>query len=123
VCYKNNSEENKTMKKIAVPVLDGKLGAHFGHVTEFHFFETEGKEIKNKTIVVPPTHSPGIIPKWVSEQGATEIIAGGMGQMAIDIFNKNGVNVFIGAPIDTPENLVKEFVNGTLITNENLCDH
>jgi predicted Fe-Mo cluster-binding NifX family protein len=43
--------------------------------------------------------------------------------MAIDIFNSNGVNVFIGAPIDTPENLVNNFVNGTLKTNENLCDH
>ncbi|MEA3316448.1 MAG: NifB/NifX family molybdenum-iron cluster-binding protein [Bacteroidota bacterium] len=111
------------MKKIAIPVLDGKLGVHFGHVTEFHFFEAEGTEIKEKTVVTPPQHSPGIIPKWVSEQGATEIIAGGMGQMAIDVFNKNGVNVYIGAPIDTPENLVKDFVNGSLKTNENLCDH
>ena len=29
--------------------------------------------------VVPPPHEPGLLPKWLAEKGATDIIAGGMG--------------------------------------------
>ena len=109
--------------RIAIPVVNKKLSVHFGHAEKFYFFDIENKKIKNNEILNPPVHDVGTIPKWVSQQKATDIIAGGMGQMAIDLFNKAGVNVHIGAQIQDPEKLIVEFLNGTIQLNSNLCDH
>jgi predicted Fe-Mo cluster-binding NifX family protein len=111
------------MKKIAVPVSQGKLALHFGHCQEFHFFTIEDEQVGNSEALNPPPHAPGVIPEWVSQQGATDIIAGGMGQRAIDIFNQRGVNVFVGAPSKDPQKIVEEFISGELETQANLCDH
>jgi predicted Fe-Mo cluster-binding NifX family protein len=110
-------------KKIAIPVSEGKLAMHFGHCREFHFFTVENEQIGEVEVQTPPPHSPGVIPQWVSRQQATDIIAGGMGQRAIDIFNQQGVNVFVGAPTREPRAIVEEFLAGTLETQANMCDH
>ena len=51
------------------------------------------------------------------------IIAGGMGQRAIDLFNERGINVFVGAPAISPEEVVKGFLNESLSFSANYCDH
>lgn len=111
------------MKKIAVPVIDGILCKHFGHCQEFHLFDVENSQIKNSTGETPPPHAPGVIPNWLKEKGVTDVIAGGMGQRAIDIFNRQGVNVFVGAPDKDSETIVKDFLSGNLETQHNMCDH
>lgn len=111
------------MKKIAVPTSQGKLARHFGHCQEFNFFEVNDSKIENEEAMTPPPHQPGIIPKWIHQQGATDVIAGGMGQRAIAIFNQLGINVYVGAPSKDSRTIVEEFLNGELETQANLCDH
>jgi len=111
------------MKKIAVPTSEGILDAHFGHCKQFAMVEVEDKTILNTTYIDAPPHQPGLLPPWLAERGATDIIAGGMGQHAIRLFNEKGVNVFVGAPKLTPEELVNGFLRETLEFNANYCDH
>lgn len=111
------------MEKIAIPAIDGKLSAHFGHCERFVFYTIEDGKITKKEALAPPPHAPGIIPQWVSDQGATRIIAGGMGQKAIELFNGRGVSVHVGAPLDATEAIVDSFLKGELDTSNNLCDH
>jgi predicted Fe-Mo cluster-binding NifX family protein len=66
---------------------------------------------------------PGLYPKWVAQFGVTDVIAGGMGQNAITLFNQQKINVFVGAPIKTAEELVIDFLNNNLNLNANYCDH
>ena len=111
------------MKKIAVPVINGSLCTHFGHCQEFHLFDIEDGKISNIEQKTPPPHAPGVIPKWISEQAVTDVIVGGIGQRAIDIFNAEGVNVYAGAPSNPSKTIIEDFINGSLTLNENLCDH
>jgi len=111
------------MKKIALPVANGILCPHFGHSEQFHVFDVEGTKITNETILPPPPHEPGILPRWLSEKNVTDVIAGGMGQRAITLFNQQRINVYVGAPSKKPKELVEDFLNGTLETSINLCDH
>lgn len=111
------------MKKIAIPTINGLLCRHFGHCQEFHVFEVEDSEVSNQSALTPPPHAPGVIPKWLGEQGVTDVIAGGMGQRAIDIFNQQGVNVFVGAPDKPSGTIVRDFLSGNLETQANMCDH
>lgn len=110
-------------RKIAVPTSNGKLDGHFGHCQQFAMVEIEENEIKEITYLDAPPHQPGLLPPWLAERGATDIIAGGMGQRAINLFNERGVNVFVGAPPLTPGELVDGFLKETLSFSANYCDH
>ncbi|MFC2138583.1 NifB/NifX family molybdenum-iron cluster-binding protein [Bacteroidota bacterium] len=111
-------------RKIAVPVNEnGILDAHFGHCKFFALVEVENDKIISDEKVVPPPHEPGVLPKWLADKGVTDIIAGGMGQKAIQIFNQCNVNVFVGANQINSDELVKGFLNKTLTLTSNYCDH
>lgn len=111
-------------KKIAVPVdNDGTLDAHFGHCKFFAIFRIEGEKIITEDNVTPPPHEPGVLPKWLAEEGVTDVLAGGMGNRAIQIFNQNKVNVFVGAPKLNANELVDGFLSGTINFSANYCDH
>jgi predicted Fe-Mo cluster-binding NifX family protein len=109
--------------KFAIPVADGKLCSHFGHCDQFALIETEDGEIRDKSMLTPPPHEPGVLPRWLHELGANIIIAGGMGARALDLFNQNGIKVITGAPMDPPESLVNQYLADILVTGENICDH
>ena len=112
-----------TKKRIAIPMANNMLSEHFGHCQAFAFVDVENNIITEITMMNPPEHQPGTYPKWVADNGATEVIAGGMGTMAVNLFNEAGVNVFVGAPVDTPTNLVNQFIAGELKLTANFCDH
>jgi predicted Fe-Mo cluster-binding NifX family protein len=110
-------------KRIAIPIAGNLLSEHFGHCQAFAFVDVENNIISKITMMDPPEHQPGTYPRWVASNGATDVIAGGMGPMAVNLFNEAGVNVFVGAPIDSPANLVNDFIADKLKLNANYCDH
>jgi predicted Fe-Mo cluster-binding NifX family protein len=116
-------ERKSSTMKFAIPLADGKLTAHFGHCKEFALIEVEKNIIKKKEILVPPPHEPGVLPKWLQEVGVNVIIAGGMGNKAQVLFQEKNITVVTGAPSLEPEELVNSYLNNTLTTGENLCDH
>jgi len=98
---------------------------HFGHCDQFALVEAdrENRTVKGKTMLTPPPHEPGVLPRWLHEQRASVIIAGGMGQRAQALFAERGIQVLVGAPEGTPETLVEQYLKGTLISGVNVCDH
>lgn len=111
--------------RIAIPIADGKLCAHFGHCQQFVLVDADPatKTITKQETIAAPPHQPGLLPRWLAERGATVIIAGGMGGRAQGLFVQHGIKVEIGAPCETPERLVTDYLAGTLQTGDNLCDH
>ena len=111
--------------RIAIPLAQGKMSLHFGHCEEFAIVDVDEqtKEISNITELQPPAHQPGVLPRWLSEQQADVIIAGGMGQRAQQLFAQNNIKVVVGASEQAPEQLVKAYLNDTLETGDNICDH
>ena len=111
--------------KIAIPVVEGRLCAHFGHCEEFAILEVDeqSKSILNKSTLTPPAHQPGVLPRWLHDQGANVIIAGGMGQRAQQMFAENDIRVVVGASAEPPEQLASAYLNGTLQAGDNICDH
>ena len=80
-------------------------------------------EILSKEEMTPPPHEPGVLPRWLHEQGATHIISGGMGMRAQELFAASGIQVVVGASRGKPEEIARAFVEGTLVTGGNICDH
>lgn len=113
------------MAKIAIPMMGNELSMHFGHCEQFALVEVdvEAKTVGEMAMHVPPPHEPGVLPRWLNELGANVIIAGGMGMRAQQLFAQNGIQVVVGATSSSPEELVKGYLDGSLVTGKNICDH
>jgi len=123
--YPIRRRKERPRMKIAIPTANGQLCMHFGHCEQFALVEVDetSKTITGTSYVTPPPHEPGVLPRWLHEQGADAIIAGGMGQRAQTLFAQNGIEVIVGAPGGTPEDIVSAYVNNTLQVGDNVCDH
>ncbi|MCP4646963.1 MAG: hypothetical protein GY852_04400, partial [bacterium] len=93
--------------RIAIPMANGALCMHFGHCSTFALVNVENNKITSSSEVVPPPHQPGLLPPWLAEQGATLIIAGGMGSRAQNLFQQNGIEVVTGAAGTGAEEIVQ----------------
>jgi ATP-binding protein involved in chromosome partitioning len=111
--------------RIAIPLAQGRLSLHFGHCEQFAIFDIDDslKKIVNRKDTAPPTHAPGVLPKWLHENNVSVIIAGGMGQRAQQLFTQNDIKVVTGASMQTPEELVSAYLEDALQTGDNICDH
>jgi predicted Fe-Mo cluster-binding NifX family protein len=111
--------------RFAIPLADGKLAVHFGHCASFALLDVapDGKSLMMREDVEAPPHQPGLLPPWLAQRGVKRIIAGGMGQRAQTLFAEHGIDVIVGAPVDTPEALVAHCLAGTLAVGTNACDH
>lgn len=110
---------------IAIPIDNNKLDLHFGHCKEFALLKadpTQKKILSRENIKAPP-HQPGLLPPWLAKLNVNIVIAGGIGQRAIDLFAKQNIKVLIGAPQISPEEIVTQYLKGTLKCGENCCDH
>ena len=110
-------------KRIAIPLENGILCSHFGHCHQFAIIDADIKNISATQFITPPPHEPGLLPGWLAEKGVTDVIAGGMGQRAISLFNQQNINVFVGAPVKTPAELANDLLNNNLAAGANYCDH
>jgi predicted Fe-Mo cluster-binding NifX family protein len=120
----NFPRKGKQMR-IAVPTAQDRLCQHFGHCEKFVIVEVDDKSrsIVGKEEAVPPPHEPGLLPRWLHEQGVNVIIAGGMGSRAQQLFQQYGIEVVIGAPAEHPQTLILSWLRGALVTGGNVCDH
>lgn len=111
-------------RRVAIPVNEANiLDGHFGHCKAFALYDVDEKKVVAENRVDAPPHQPGLLPGWLAERGVTDVVAGGMGQRAIDLFNQRSVNVFVGAPAIAAPELLEGFLDQTLTFKANYCDH
>jgi predicted Fe-Mo cluster-binding NifX family protein len=107
------------MKRIALACednqgLDSQISQHFGRCPYYLILDVDGEEIKKSETVSNPyyhNHIPGVVPKFIHEQGANVMIAGGMGPRAIDMFTGLGIEVVTGA-IGNAGNVLQAYLRG-----------
>jgi predicted Fe-Mo cluster-binding NifX family protein len=111
--------------RIAIPLTNGRLSQHFGYCECFALLDVDPGEQKilGRENVWAPPHQPGLLPPWLAGLGATVVLAGGMGERAQALFAEQGIQVVVGALVETPERLVANFLEGTFRAEENVCDH
>lgn len=124
-CNEANSKKEISTMRIAIPMAQGQLCQHFGHCEEFAIVDVNSQEkcISGIYTETAPVHAPGVLPQWLGQQKVNVVIAGGMGSRAQSLFAENGIQVVIGAAAGTPEAVVNAYLNSTLQTGTNICDH
>ena len=106
--------------KIAISTDRDHVSAHFGRCPSFTILNIEGGNVTEKEVIDNPGHHPGFLPQFLKERGVECIIAGGMGNKAIDLFTQNGIQHIVGVT-GKIEDTVSQILNGTLRGGESLC--
>ena len=111
--------------RYAIPMSDGVVATHFGHCEQFALIDVDEarKAVVGREIIPSPGHEPGLLPVWLAEKGVSVIIASGMGSRAQNLFKQNRIRVIIGTLEGDPERAALDYINGTLSTGDNICDH
>lgn len=96
---------SKARRTIAIAAEDdqglaGEVSHHFGRCPCYVLAEVEGGKLIKSRVQVNPhysSHQPGQMPAYIRDLGADVILAGGMGPMAINLFQQFGIEVATGA--------------------------
>jgi predicted Fe-Mo cluster-binding NifX family protein len=111
--------------RIAIPAEAGRLHAHFGGARQFAIVDADAasQTVLSTTVVSAPPHQPGLLPRWLAEQGVQTVIAAGIGQRALAVFAHHDIAVR-GAQPNTPvQELVGAFLRGELSHDPEACHH
>lgn len=122
--YQQRKSNIKIMnQKIAIPTCEGKLWQHFGKAPEVTFVTVENGEVKETITLKAPEHEHGAMPKFIAAHDATDVLCGGLGQGAVTMLNEMGIQVHGGAPAIGIDEVIKQYLGGTIEYGDSSCHH
>lgn len=110
-------------QRIAIPTNEGKLWQHFGKAPQVTIFNVEDGRIIDQQMLQAPEHEHGAMPRFLAEQGCTDVLCGGLGQGAVNLLNQLGIRIHAGAPELPVEQVLAMFLNGTIVYGDPSCHH
>lgn len=117
--------------KIALPSRNNVIDSHFGHCEYFTVFtvDTETKEILEEVTIESPNGCgcKSNIASTLAESGVKLMLAGNMGNGAVNKLNSAGIDVVRGCSGDI-KTVAHEWLNGNVTDNlvtcsDHNCDH
>lgn len=114
------------MNKIALPVTEGNtVNDHFGHCEKYLVFTVSENQEIEKIVTVPAPNECGCksdIAGILSAIGVKTMLAGGIGNGAVQVLHAHGIKVIRGCAGDAAE-VVRSYVTGTLTDSGENCSH
>lgn len=111
--------------KIALPVRDGRIDPHFGHCESFTVVTVEKDTITGEQRVDPPAGCgcKTNIVAILTEMGVTVMLAGNMGEGAVNVLGSHGIKVYRGCS-GKPADVVNQWLAGNVADSGQTCaDH
>ena len=112
--------------KIAVPVNSmNEIDGHFGHCEYYDVFTISGDNEISEVERITSENGCGCksnIAVTLAHKGVTIMLAGGIGQGAINVLNHAGINVIRGCS-GSAKNNVLLYLEGKINDGGSSCDH
>lgn len=105
------------MKKIALPVTEDELHPNFGYSKKFKLISINDHKIVNEDVISPPFRESELLPAWLRAIGITDVISSEIDYTAVSVFSLHGINVHKGVQVKKSNEIIKEFIHGTLKTD------
>jgi predicted Fe-Mo cluster-binding NifX family protein len=102
--------------KIALPSYQNQVDEHFGHCEYFTVFTIDDKnEILSEETITPPAGCgcKSNIAEVLAQMGVKYMLAGNMGQGAVNVLGMNGIQVLRGCSGSVKE-VVRKWLAGAL---------
>lgn len=108
------------MRRVAIPIVDNKLSEYFGGCNFYEIFEIEDGEVRKSSVEVPAVDAVDELPQWLEQRGITDVIVYKIKREIISLFASKKINLFVGIHRDTPEQLIGDYLNGHLESDEKI---
>lgn len=108
--------------KIAVPTVGDQVDQHFGHCEKYTVYTIEEKAIKAVEFMASPAGCgcKSNMASTLAQHGVKVLIAGGIGNGAVNVLAANGIQTIKGASGPASE-AVELFLQGQLIDRGDIC--
>lgn len=110
--------------KIALPTRENLIDSHFGHCEYYTVFTIDdgSKEIVNQEIIASPVGCgcKSNIASTLSEMGVNLLLAGNMGEGAVNVLNRSGIEVVRGCTGDVKD-VALSWLAGSVMDSGELC--
>ncbi len=106
--------------RIAIPTDGEFVAEHFGRCPIYTIVNFDDGKMVDKKKLENPGHTPGSIPKFLSENNAECIVCGGIGSRAIGFFQELNIKVVAGVS-GKVDDVISKIEKGTLEGGESFC--
>ena len=114
------------MMKIALPSRNNRIDDHFGHCEYFAIFQIDSNRViaSEQTLAAPDgCGCKSNIAKTLADMGVKVMLAGNMGQGAVNVLKNRGIKVVRGCSGDLQE-VVNDYLSGRISDSDIDCvDH
>ncbi len=111
--------------KIALPSRNNEIDEHFGHCDHFKVFTIDDRNniIDEETLAAPAgCGCKSNIAQTLAEKGVKLMLAGNMGQGAVNVLNNHGIDVLRGCSGDVKA-VTENWLTGKLKDSGIACTH
>ena len=120
----NKEKEDDVIMKIALPSRQNRIDDHFGHCDYFTVFTVDNnkKEIVNQETIASPAGCgcKSNIAQILAEMGVKVMLAGNMGEGAVNVLNSWGIEVLRGCSGDV-KTVAANWLAGLLADSGDSC--
>lgn len=106
--------------RIAIPIEKGSLGCQFGLCKNFMIYTINDNGSINSESCFNSNDDIVKQLEWLKAHNVTDIIAYKINRELIELIIKNKMNIFIGAPLQSPEELLRSYLDGNLESDINV---
>lgn len=128
VCKKHSGnlvykKKGKFIVRIAVTYENGQIFQHFGHTSEFKFYDIDDGKIVNSSVVSTNGSGHGALAGFLCGNKVNILICGGIGGGAQTALADVGIQLY-GGVSGNADDAVNALLSGTLSFDENVkCSH
>lgn len=111
--------------KIAAPVTpSNEIDSHFGHCAFYNVYTISNQQITDIEKIESPQGCgcKSNIANVLASKGVTLMLAGGIGEGAINVLNFSGIDVIRGCSGNASE-VVKLYIEGSIQDSGSSCQH
>jgi predicted Fe-Mo cluster-binding NifX family protein len=111
--------------KIAIPSKNNMVNGHFGHCENFTIYTIDDNQaIVHEELYASPSGCgcKSNLAGTFQQMGVNTLLAGGIGQGAINMLNHHGIEVYRGCTGDARK-LTEEFLKGKVSDSGETCNH
>jgi predicted Fe-Mo cluster-binding NifX family protein len=111
--------------KIAVPTRNNVIDDHFGHCEAYTIFTIDANQKTEKTEILPSPQGCGCksnIATTLKEKGVEVMLAGNMGDGALNVLNNHHIKVIRGCSGNINQ-VVESFLAGNIKDSGDGCHH
>lgn len=108
--------------KIAVPTIGDQVDQHFGHCEKYSIFTVEENAITAESALASPAGCgcKSNMASKLAQDGVKVLIAGGIGNGAVNVLAENGIKTIKGAS-GMARDAVEQFLRGELLDRGDIC--